>query len=118
VEARDNSNAITAAEIREDLSKILAPLEQLKATWKAFSPAACIRFERWLLPAGFVNGQIQTAELGLFFRSLEDLVDEFSYSAPGSLLSNHFDPNIIGDIRTLRDILDGVEPERGADTPV
>ena len=113
VEARDNSNAITAAEIREDLSKILAPLEQLKATWKAFSPAACIRFERWLLPAGFVNGQIQTAELGLFFRSLGGFGGMNSVTVPpGSLLSNHFDPNIIGDIRTLRDILDGVEPEK------
>ena len=26
--------------------------------------------------------------------------------------SNHFDPKIIGEIRTLKDILDGVEPEK------
>lgn len=31
--------------------------------------------------------------------------------APGTLRSNHFDPKIVGEIRALRDILDGVEPE-------
>ena len=31
---------------------------------------------------------------------------------PGGVLSNHFDPNIIGNIRALGDILDGVEPEK------
>ena len=113
VEARDNSNAITAAQIREDLVKILAPLEQLKNTWKALLPAARIRFERWLLPVGFVNGQIQTAELGLFFRLLGGFGDTNSVRVPpGGVLSNHFDPDIIGDIRALRDILDGVLPEK------
>ena len=32
--------------------------------------------------------------------------------APGSVLSNHFDPRIIGEIRAFQDILDGVEPEK------
>src|ERR1017187_8019556 len=32
--------------------------------------------------------------------------------APGGVLSNHFDPRIIGEIRAFQDILDGVEPEK------
>jgi hypothetical protein len=32
--------------------------------------------------------------------------------APGSVLSNHFDPRIIGEIRAFQDILDGVESEK------
>jgi DNA invertase Pin-like site-specific DNA recombinase len=113
VEARDNSGAITAAEIREDLGKILAPLTQLKATWRVLAPAARIRFERWLLPAGFVNGRIQTAELGQFFSALGGSGGMKSTEvAPSGVLSNHFDPRIIGEIRAFQDILDGVEPEK------
>lgn len=113
VEARDTSGAVSVTEIRQDLRKILAPLGQLKATWESLAPAARIRFERWLLPAGFVNGRIQTAELGLFLRSLGGFAMMNSVGVPpGGVLSNHFDPNIIGEIRALRDILAGVEPEK------
>ena len=35
-----------------------------------------------------------------------------AYVSPGGVLSNFVDPNIIGEIRVLRDILAGVEPEK------
>jgi hypothetical protein len=113
VEARDTSDVVSVTEIAEDLGKILGPLEQLKETWKSLAPAACIRFEHWLFPAGFVNGRIRTAELGLFFRSLGAFGTMNSVMVPpDGAVSNHVDPNIIGEIRALKDILDGVGPEK------
>jgi DNA invertase Pin-like site-specific DNA recombinase len=113
VEARDTSDVVSVMKIRDDLQQILAPLAQLKATWKSLAPAACMRFVRWLFPAGFVNGQLQTAELGHFFRLLGGFGTMNSVGVPpGGVFTNHFDPEIVGEIRALRDILAGVEPEK------
>jgi len=39
-------------------------------------------------------------------------VRQNAIGGPGGVLSNHFDPRIIGEIRAFQDILDGVEPEK------
>ncbi len=53
------------AEIRSQLKEIQRPLCELRPTWEQFSPRLQRRFNQWVLPVGYVFGQIGTAEKGL-----------------------------------------------------
>ncbi len=58
---------VNADEIRERIRKIIEPLTNLFATWKALPDALQRRFQRLVLPVGFVAHESRTAELGLLF---------------------------------------------------
>jgi DNA invertase Pin-like site-specific DNA recombinase len=64
--------------IRADLQKITSPLAALEATWRRLPTPFQQRFERIVLPVGFVNGQIRTAELGLLFSTFGRLAKTHS----------------------------------------
>ena len=68
--------------MREQLGVIAEPLAQLKETWHVLPDPFRRRFERLVLPVGFVNGQTRTAELGLLFRALGDLAEGNSNGVP------------------------------------
>ncbi len=60
---------VNADEIREHIREIIQPLTNLFATWKALPDALKRRFQRLVLPVGFVARESRTAELGLLFRT-------------------------------------------------
>jgi len=59
--------------IRRDLEQIKAPLSNIRETWQRLRPPLQRRFQRAVLPAGFVNGQVGTAEKALLFSVFDDL---------------------------------------------
>jgi site-specific DNA recombinase len=72
VQAGPTHPRLTAAEVRNKLAEIAAPLYNLPGTWKSIAPAVRARFQRLIFPVGFVIGLIRTAELGLLFRIIGD----------------------------------------------
>jgi site-specific DNA recombinase len=61
---------VNIGRIREELDTITAPLANLTETWDRFDPASRDRFNRMLLPVGFIAGQTRTAERALLFSLL------------------------------------------------
>ena len=109
VEAQDTTGSIKPEQIREDLDSIVAPLSQLRATWKEFTPKARLRFERWLLPFGFVIGTIQTAEMSQFFRAIGQSSPTNSAIVPCDTNSSN---RLMQEISDLWAILFGPEEEK------
>ena len=64
------------------LGEITEPLSRLRETWTALLGPFRRRFDRLILPVGFVAGESRTAELGLLFRALGDLADGNSNGVP------------------------------------
>jgi hypothetical protein len=58
--------------IQKDLEFIKRPLSDLGATWSGLIPARQRRFNRIVLPGGFITGTIRTAEKALLFSAPED----------------------------------------------
>lgn len=79
---RMESRRLDLTVIESELEIITAPLSQLKTTWEAFSPTVKRRFNRLLLPVGFVHGQIGTAETALLFRSFRGFASAHSTGVP------------------------------------
>jgi len=82
LESKAMPDRVNADRVREQLGMIAEPLAQLKETWHVLRDPFRHRFERLVLPVGFVNGQTRTAELGLLFRALGDLADGNSNGVP------------------------------------
>lgn len=55
--------------IGNQIATICEPLSNLRATWNEIEPALKQRFQRLILPTGFVIGRVGTAEMGCFFSS-------------------------------------------------
>jgi hypothetical protein len=104
------SRTIDAARIRADLEQITEPLSALRQTWKSLKAPFRARFDRLILPGGFVNGKIRTADLGLLFSLLRASLTDVSSVVPlGCVPSNRF----LLEIQAFLDVLNGVElPER------
>ena len=71
VEGSMPQGKVNADEIRQRLREIVEPLTNLFATWKALPDALQRRFQRLVLPVGFVARESRTAELGLLFRTFQ-----------------------------------------------
>ena len=65
-ENRD-SRAVSIDEVRTQLQEIMNPLAKLRETWHELMPRSRRRFDRLLLPGGFVAGQSRTAQMGRLF---------------------------------------------------
>jgi site-specific DNA recombinase len=65
---RTQETELNPADLSRDLEEIKDPLYKLPDTWRTIDTSRRLRFERLILPAGFVNERIRTAELGLLFR--------------------------------------------------
>lgn len=66
-------------EIRGALDEVTKPLSALRETWRAMPTPFRRRFNRLVVPAGFVAGETRTAELGLLFRLLGELKEDNSH---------------------------------------
>jgi|SRR5579871_2376 len=97
-----------SADIRQELAAITNPLIRLKETWAELTIQEKQRFQRLLLPVGFVHGAIRTAELGLLFST-------FRASDAGNASGVAFTVprwnQILKEIREFRDIFASVEEE-------
>jgi hypothetical protein len=96
--------------VQGDLQLIVEPLAALRATWKSLKRPFRSRFERLILPGGFVMGNIRTADLGLLFSTFGASSSGLSTGVPhASIPSNRF----FEEIQSFRDVLNGVEgPEK------
>jgi site-specific DNA recombinase len=105
-----NRRIVNAQHIRKHLSEIIDPLTNLRATWNSLKPLPRRRFDRLLLPAGFVNGKIRTAQLGLLFSTTVASGSEDSSVVP---LAGEDSNPIITEIQECWNILNSIEePER------
>lgn len=73
LEAAEDVGDIKVGQVRQQIGVIAKPLAELGVTWNTLPAPFRWRFERLLLPVGFVNGKSRTAELGLLFRVFDDL---------------------------------------------
>lgn len=75
LESAPADDAVSSERIRQHLREITAPLAALCQTWHALPEPLRGRFVRCLMPAGFVAGEVRTAELALLFRVFGTLRD-------------------------------------------
>ncbi len=69
---------VTVDEIQAQLKRIIEPLHNLYATCNELVGSVRARFQRLILPVGFLAGEIGTAELGLLFRIIRGFADGVS----------------------------------------
>jgi DNA invertase Pin-like site-specific DNA recombinase len=95
LQSKSAGQSIDVSEIREHFQEISMPLVQLRRTWQTIKPPFRRRFERLVLPAGFVIGQSRTAALGGLFSFFGEFADGDSSVVPhGCVRSNRIIPNI------------------------
>jgi len=68
--------------VENEIDEICEPLTRLEATWKEIPPALKQRFQRLILPAGFVAGRIGTAQTGCLFSTFRRSDDSKSTLVP------------------------------------
>jgi len=73
LEAAPVHERINPETVHRELDEVKKPLGELGETWQILPPPLQRRFERSVLPVGFVNGQIRTAEKALLFRVFGEL---------------------------------------------
>src|ERR1039458_5598173 len=109
LQGRSGGQTIDVAEVREHFQEISMPLVQLRRTWQTIQPPFRRRFERLVLPTGFVIGQSRTAPLGGLFSFLGGFTHADSSVEPhGCVRSNR----IIPDIREFWSVLKLLEEEK------
>jgi hypothetical protein len=98
------------SEARHQLQEIMIPLTELRETWRSLKPDRRRRFDRMLLPAGFVAGRSRTADKGLLFSTISTSAG--SNSSEVSLTSEKLN-QIVQEIQCFWEVLHGIdEPER------
>jgi site-specific DNA recombinase len=111
LESAPSAERISANRLREDLGEITEPLTQLRGTWETLGSPFRRRFERLVLPVGFVNGEIRTAELGLLFRVFRQFEDTNSHV--GSLTGESWN-QLLQEIKAFADLFDHSKDEEMA----
>ncbi|MBZ5603887.1 MAG: recombinase family protein [Acidobacteriia bacterium] len=108
VEHREKST-MTVDQVCADLHQIKGPLTALRETWRSLKSPFRGRFERLILPGGFVNGTIGTADLGLLFSFFRASAGGVSYGVPLRCVRSN---PLLSEIRAFVDVLNGVEEEK------
>jgi|SRR5579872_3727190 len=88
--------------VRADFQKIMEPLSALRVTWETLEPSPRSRFDRLILPGGFVIGNIRTADVGLLFSTFRASVPADSSVVPFACAPSN---RLISEIREFREIL-------------
>src|SRR5262249_5596355 len=97
VARKDTHQTVDAAEIRKHFHEISLPLVHRRSTWDAMPIQYRRRFERLVLPAGVVIGQVRPGELGGLFSFFRGLVQADSSVVPHACVrSNRIIPEIQG----------------------
>ncbi len=93
LEVQRNADRFNPTIIRRYIEQIKAPLSDPQKTWRNLPPTLQRRFQRTILPAGFVKGRIGTANKALLFSVLDDLsrretsLGSFSYEIWNRLIA-------------------------------
>jgi DNA invertase Pin-like site-specific DNA recombinase len=106
LEGKDSQQIVDVSEVREKFREIATPLVQLSRTWRTIHSPFRRRFERLLLPAGFVIGQTRTAELGSLFSVFRGFALSDSSLVPRLCVRSN---RIIPDISGFWEVFNGVE---------
>jgi site-specific DNA recombinase len=69
IERRIAQAPVDLDNLRKELAEISEPLTRLRLSWETMQNPYRCRFQRMVLPVGFVNGKARTAELGLLFQA-------------------------------------------------
>ena len=110
LQSNGSRHTIDVAEVREHFNEIAMPLVQLRRTWRNIHPPFRRRFERLVLPAGYVVGQTRTAELGGLFSFFRGFAGTNSSVVPPVCeISNRIIPDIHGFWRVLHGLEDTEE---------
>lgn len=107
-----DDNRLSAA--IQNLRRITLPLTTLPQTRARLTPALRKRFDRIVVPAGFVHTQSRTADIGLLFSIVAGLSRQDSTAV--ALDSLHLN-QLAQEIRQCRDVLEGIEEEKRAPRP-
>ena len=91
-----------------DLDNICEPLLNLADTWSEIAPPRKQRFQRLILPTGFVTGRIGTAEKGCLFSTFRSSRDRESPLVP---LTGQFWNQLAGNIQEFAMLFRGGEDE-------
>jgi site-specific DNA recombinase len=91
-----------------DLDEICKPLLNLAATWSEIVPPRKQRFQRLILPTGFVTGRIGTAERGCLFSTFRSSRHQKSHLVP---LTGQFWNQLAGNIQEFAMLFRGGEDE-------
>ena len=75
-------DAVTVDQAQADLDAIVEPLSNLQDTWRSLQPPFRRRFERVILPSGYIFGNIRTSTLGLLFSTFGRSETGLSYGVP------------------------------------
>ncbi len=82
LDTRTQARQFDLKAIEHDLCEIKAPLSNLNMASESLSPTLRQRFNRLVLPVGFVHGQIGTAETALLFRTFRGFSTTNSTGVP------------------------------------
>lgn len=80
--ASSSLNAEREDELLNRLNTICEPLTRLPATWQGTEPQLKLRFQRLILPGGFVTGRIGTAQMGCLFSTFQRIRDDKTHFVP------------------------------------
>ena len=106
LEGQAHQQRTDLASVKADLEQILEPLSNLRRTWMALKPPIRARFNRLVLPGGFLIGSLRTADRGLLFSTFRG----FSTAQSGEVPFTFANLNpLISEIVEFRRILCGAE---------
>ncbi len=100
-------DAVTVDQAQADLDAIVEPLSNLQDTWRSLQPPFRRRFERVILPSGYIFGNIRTSTLGLLFSTFGRSETGLSYGVPSVCTPLN---RIWAEIHALAEILHGGGP--------
>jgi hypothetical protein len=98
--------AVDLAQAESDIQNILEPMADLRRTWETMKPQLRVRFNRLVLPAGFLIGRVRTADRGLVFSTFRALLTPDSGKVPFNFVG--LNP-LISEIAEFSRILSSVE---------
>ena len=90
--------------VRADIQQIMGPLSALRTTWKSLKQPSRSRFDRLILPGGFVNGKIRTADMGLLFTIFRASATDVSSDVPFRCVPSN---RLISEIHEFREVIGG-----------
>jgi site-specific DNA recombinase len=98
-----------SAEIMDKLDDLKTPLTQLPKAWEKLKGPRSLRFDRLVLPAGFIAGTIRTAQIGLLFRLSGGVTPGHPHAVPLDTTSSN---QLMQEIMDFWGLLFGPEEEK------
>jgi len=105
----NSATTYSTDEIMRKLEDLSDPLMQLPQTWETLKGTRSLRFDQLVLPAGFVAGEIRTAQIGLLFRLFGGMPPGDPHVVPRGI---KFSNQLMQEITDFWSVLFGPEEEK------